>query len=210
MRLAKITTCALTAALLLPAAAAAQDDTAASAAPDVPPASSSPASSTPPAALGTEPVPEGLLALIPAEVAGLALREQATAFGVEEMRANSGEQELQVLDRLISAAGDPTEGLGVAATFATTADGAGGILLQVISVPGMSAADGVGFWTEMLDLANATSEIEQVEIGGKSVTTYLRADDPDVMAHLYGVDGAAWLIIASDQAMLDDLISQLP
>lgn len=212
MRLANFATCALIAALLLPSTATVAQDgsaAAASAAPDTPAAGSSPTDSTAPAS-SREPLPEGLLALVPEQAAGLALREQATTFDVEEMRANSGELELSVLDGLIGAAGDPTEGLGVAAAFATTADSTGGILLQVIRVPGMLAADGVGFWIEMLDLANAVAEVEEVKIGGKTVTIYLSADDPDVAAHLYGVDGAAWLIIASDQAMLDDLFSQLP
>ena len=159
---------------------------------------------------GSEPAAEALLALIPVEAAGLALRERATTFGAAEMRANSAEEELALLDELIGAGGEPAAGLGVAAVLATTADGAGGILMQVINVPGMLPDDGIDFWTGMLDLANEDSVVETVEIAGKTATTYLSPTDPEVTAHLYSVEGAAWLIIASDQDMLDDVFSQLP
>lgn len=217
MRLASIATAGLIAALLLPSAGAlAQDDAAASSAPgSALPTASPGASPVASAAVGeaaaeSEAAAEALLELIPIEAAGLPLREQATTFGVEEMRANSAEQELAVLERLISAAGAPADGIGVAAVLATTADGAGGILLQVIGVPGMRPEDGIAFWSAMLDLANETSSVEQLEVGGKTVTTYVSPADPDVMAHLYSVDGAAWLIIASEQDMLEDVFSQLP
>ncbi len=213
MRLDRIATAVMSAALLLlPAAALAQDASLSPAsplpaAPDV--ASAAPIGSAAPVA-SLDPAAEALLALIPVEAAGLPLRAGATTFGIEEMRANSADNELVVLDRLISDAGDPTEGLGVAAAFATTADGSGGILLQAISVPGMMPQDGVAFWVSMLDLANQTSATEEVQIAGKTVTAYTSPDDPGLTANLYATDGAAWLIIASDPAMLDDLLTQLP
>jgi hypothetical protein len=225
MRLAMIPTALMTAALLMSAAgAAAQDDVPGSPAPEAPPLAASPIAdgsapangSEPPADGsepphdGGEPAAEALLALIPVEAAGLALRERATTFGAAEMRANSAEEELALLDELIGAGGEPVAGLGVAAVLATTADGAGGILMQVISVPGMLPDDGIDFWTGMLDLANEDSVVETVEIAGKTATTYLSPTDPEVTAHLYSVEGAAWLIIASDQDMLDDVFSQLP
>jgi hypothetical protein len=218
MRLAMIPTALLTAALLMSAAgAAAQDDAPGSPAPEAPPLPASPAASdlppvngSEPPANGNEPTAEALLALIPVEAAGLALREQASTFGAAEMRANSAEEELALLDELIGAGGEPAAGLGVAAVLATTADGAGGILMQVINVPGMLPEDGIDFWTGMLDLANEDSVVETVEIAGKTATTYLSPTDPGVTAHLYSVEGAAWLIIASDQDMLDDVFSQLP
>ena len=218
MRLALIPAGLLTAALLLSAAgAAAQDDAPGSPAPEASPLTASPAASAEPpadgsvpAADGSEPAAEALLALIPVEAGGLALRERATTFGAAEMRANSAEEELALLDELIGAGGEPAAGLGVAAVLATTADGAGGILMQVIKVPGMLPDDGIDFWTGMLDLANESSVVETVEIAGKTATTYVSPTDPDVTAHLYSVEGAAWLIIASDQDMLDDVFSQLP
>lgn len=225
MRLAKLSLGMLTAALLLPSVGAvAQDDAPASAASVAPLAAASPAASAVPASDGGEPASDGgepaadssqpatdaLLVLIPVEAAGLALRQQATTFGAAELRANSAEEELALLDKLIGAAGEPADGLGVAAVLATTADGAGGILMQVIKVPGMLPDDGIAFWTGMLDLANESSVVERVEIAGKTATTYVSPADPNVTAHLYSVDGAAWLIIASDQDVLDDVFGQLP
>jgi hypothetical protein len=194
----------------------AQDDAAASSVPgSVPPSASPGASPAPSAAVGEAAADgaaaaEALLELVPIEAAGLPLREQATTFGLEELRANSAEQELAVLESLISAAGAPADGIGVAAVLATTADGAGGILLQVIEVPGMRPEDGITFWRAMLDLANETSTVGQLEVGGKNVPTYVSPADPDVLAHLYSVDGAAWLIIASEPDMLEDVFSRLP
>lgn len=217
MRLASIATAGLIAALLLPSAGAmAQDDAAASSVPgSVPPSASPGASPAPSAAVGEaaadgEAAAEALLELVPIEAAGLPLREQATTFGVEELRANSAEQELAVLESLISAAGAPADGIGVAAVLATTADGAGGILLQVIEVPGMRPEDGITFWRAMLDLANETSTSEEVDVAGKTAIAYTSPDDPDMTAHLYAVEGAAWLIIASDAALLEDVLSELP
>lgn len=207
MRLTNITTIALAATLLLPSGTALAQDPSPTMAD--PMASAAPAATEAPLASAT-PVAQDLLALIPVEAAGLALREQAVTFSADEMRANSAEDELVVLDALIDAAGRPTEGMGVAAVFATTADGVGGIMMQAIKVPGMQPKDGVAFWTSMLDLANETSSTEQAEIAGKSATSYVSPDDPNITAYLYGADGAAWLIIASDEAMLDDIFTQLP
>ncbi len=201
MRSIRLATAVISAALLLPTGAALAQE-------------ASPSTGSPlPAAVeeaSVDPAVDALLTLIPVEAAGLALREGAATFGAEEMRANSADDELVLLDQLISAAGGPTEGLGVAAVFATTADGDGGIMLQAISVPGMLPQDGVTFWASMLDLANETSATEEVDVAGKTVTRYTSPDDPGITAHLYGTDDAAWLIIASDPAMLDDLLTQLP
>ncbi len=207
MRLVHIATTVMSAALLLPAGTALAQEASPSTGSPLP-AASADASVIPDAS--ADPAVDALLALIPVEASGLALREGAATFGAEEMRANSADDELVLLDQLISAAGDPTEGLGVAAVFATTAEDDGGIMLQAISVPGMLPPDGVKFWSSMLDLANETSQTEEVEIAGKTVTAYTSSDDPGITAHLYATDGAAWLIIASDPAMLDDLLTQLP
>ncbi len=209
----RLATAVIGAALLLPTSSALAQEASPRLGSPLP-AASADSSAAPDASAVAEasaaPAVDALLALIPVEAAGLALREGAATFDAEEMRANSGDDELVLLDQLLSSAGDPTEGLGVAAVFATTAEGDGGIMLQAISVPGMLPQDGVTFWASMLDLANEASQTEEVQIADKSVTAYTSPDDPGITAHLYGTDGAAWLIIASDPAMLADLLTQLP
>ncbi len=191
MRFAKTATAVLALALLLPAGTVAAQD----------------ASPVPSA----EPPVGVALDLIPTEAGGLVLREQAMTFSGQEMRDNSDADELVLLDTAIAAAGDPEiDSMGVAAVLASTADGQGGIMLQAIEIPGLAPSDGIAFWTAMLDLANETSTSEEVDVAGKTAVAYTSPDDPDMTAHLYAVEGAAWLIIASDAALLEDVLSELP
>ena len=83
-------------------------------------------------------------------------------------------------------------------------------MLQALEIPGLAAPDGIAFWTAMLDLANETSASEEVDVAGKTAIAYTSPDDPDITAHLYAVEGAAWLIIASDAGLLEDVLSELP
>lgn len=191
MRLAKAATAVIALALLLPAATTVAQD-------------GSPAASTDRAVTGA-------LDLIPVEAGGLVLREEAMTYSGEEMRDNSAADELALLDIAIAAAGDPDiDTMGVAAVLASTADGQGGIMLQALEVPGLPAPDGIAFWTAMLDLANETSSSEEIDVAGKVAVAYTSPDDPDVTAYLYAVEGAAWLIIASDPVILGDVLAELP
>ncbi len=206
MRLKTIATAAIASLLLLPTGVTlAQEPEPV----ESPGAAAAAASGAPDA--GTSAVADAVLELIPVEAGGLALREQAMTFSGEEMRDNSDADELALLDAAIASAGDPAvELMGVAAVLATTSNGQGGLMLQGLKVPGMPVADGLTFWTSMLDLANETSTTTEVAIGGKSAISYTSPDDPDVTAHVYAVDGAAWLIIASDPDILEALFAQLP
>lgn len=118
--------------------------------------------------------------------------------------------EVPGLDQMIAPA---LEAQGIDATdvdfvFASYGEGTDGLIVQAIRVPGLGEAQ-LEMLAQMMAGQSTEVDIEETEVGGKSVLEMTGADMPGA-AYMYFADGAMFTIVGESSELAAQLLSELP
>ena len=114
------------------------------------------------------------------------------------------------LDQMIAPA---LEAQGIDATdvdfvFASYGEGTDGLIVQAIRIPGLGQAQ-LEMLAQMMAGQSTEVDVEQTEVGGKSVLEMTGADVPGA-AYMYFADGAMFTIVGESADLAAQLLSELP
>jgi hypothetical protein len=194
-RLHPLSALALTASLLLPAGTAmAQDDAVASAGPDA-------------AAAGQDPRLTELVALLPAELAGVSLADNLTLATGEQLLALMRPEEAAIIEGVLDVGGRTVADYAAATTWLPVA-ATDVVVLQAHRIAGVDASTTVDAWVEVLTVNLADPQVSEGLVAGRPVTLVSDASAPEVPTlHLFPVDDVTWMIVAADQAIVEEAMA---
>lgn len=189
---------ALTAALLLPAGAAlAQDDAAE--------ATAEPAASAPAA----DPRLTELAALVPTVLAGLPLDENLRLATGEDLATVMSPEEVAVLDDLLAANGASLADYAAAATWLPITD-TEVVVIQAHRVAGISAADTIDAWVEILSMSTTEPQVAKGSVAGRQVTLMSdAANEAAPMLHMFSAEDVVWMMWADDELLVEEAMDQV-
>ncbi len=194
MKLARMGTIVLAAAMLPAGTALAQDV------------------SPEPSATTTSPATTIVLAdAFPVEVGGVLLADTIEVLTGTEAAADD-EASGETLSAAAASLGVSLDDVSLASAFTfTDLDDESGIFIIAVQVPGMGADMGMELMLELFTRdADEGLVIGEAEVAGKDVVTLSSPDDPEAVAYLYAGGDMAWMVAAPLFADLEEAISQLP
>ncbi|MFO7531112.1 MAG: hypothetical protein R6W93_01535 [Candidatus Limnocylindrales bacterium] len=194
-RLHPLSALALTATLLLPAGTAmAQDDAVASGGPDA-------------AAAEQDPRLTELVALLPAELAGVSLADNLTLATGEQLLALMRPEEAAIIEGVLDVGGRTVADYAAATTWLPVA-ATDVVVLQAHRIAGIDASATVDAWVEVLTVNLADPQVSEGMVAGRPVTLVSDAGAPEVPTlHLFPVDDVTWMIVAADQAIVEEAMA---
>jgi hypothetical protein len=194
MKLHRLGSVIIAAALLIPAGSAlAQEE------------SPAPAASLTPAA-------ESLVAAFPAELGGISL-DGLVEVAAADTPDNLDPEMLPLLEEVATGASVGLDAVlvGQAMTTGIFDEDPNGAWLIAIQVPGMEPETGSAFMVSLFtSFADEELVVSETEIAGRSVTQVASAEEPTAAFNVYAGGDIAWVIMTESAEVLEEAISQLP
>ena len=156
-----------------------------------------------------DPRLEEMVAMMPAELAGLPLDEHVQAATGEQLAEVMQPSEAALLDTLLVTHGKSLDDYLAASTWLAFGESIA-LVLQAHRIAGVDAATTVDDWVAILSQHLSQPEAGSRTVAGRQLTTLADAAAPELApVYLWPADDVLWMIWTSDEAMAETAVLTL-
>lgn len=153
-----------------------------------------------------DPRLEEMMAMMPAELAGLSLDEHVQAATGEQLAGVMQPSEVALLDELLVTSGKSLDDYVAASTWLTVGESLA-LVLQAHRIAGVDAAATVDGWVAILSQHLSRPEAGSRTVAGRELTTLADAAAPELpLLYLLPAGDVLWMIWTGDGAMAETAV----